>query len=79
MIIHCRTDNRNRTIAEIKHILNTHKAKLADPGGVQWLFEAEKAKFTQPAAPETIQETKKLIQLLENRPDVQKIITNLRQ
>lgn len=33
------TDNRNRTLAEIKRILIAHRAKLADPGSQIWNFE----------------------------------------
>ncbi|MBI2451111.1 MAG: YebC/PmpR family DNA-binding transcriptional regulator [Parcubacteria group bacterium] len=33
------TDNRNRTVAEIKHILSQYEGKLAEPGSVSWMFE----------------------------------------
>lgn len=33
------TDNRNRTLSEIREILKTHEGKLAEPGSVRWLFE----------------------------------------
>ena len=33
------TDNKNRTLAEIKKILTGGNAKLADPGSVLWNFE----------------------------------------
>jgi len=33
------TDNKNRTISEIKHILNKYESKLAEPGSVLWMFE----------------------------------------
>lgn len=33
------TDNKNRTTAEIKHILSDHDGKLAEKGTVLWLFE----------------------------------------
>lgn len=33
------TDNTNRSISEIKHILNSSGAKLAEPGSVAWNFE----------------------------------------
>lgn len=33
------TDNKNRTLAEIKHILNKHGAKLAESGSLAWNFE----------------------------------------
>lgn len=33
------TDNKNRSIGEIKHILSEHGARLADPGSLAWNFE----------------------------------------
>lgn len=33
------TDNKNRTLAQVKHLLAEHGAKLADPGAVMWSFE----------------------------------------
>lgn len=33
------TDNKNRVLGEIKHILNRYEAKLAAPGSVRWNFE----------------------------------------
>jgi len=39
LIIEGTTDNRNRTISEIKFLLSEHNGKLAEPGSVIWLFE----------------------------------------
>jgi len=33
------TDNKNRTLNEIKQILNQHNGKLVDEGAVKWMFE----------------------------------------
>lgn len=33
------TDNKNRTLAEVKKILQSHNAKLADEGSIKWAFE----------------------------------------
>lgn len=33
------TDNKNRTAAEVKHILTEHGGKLAGAGAVAWMFE----------------------------------------
>ncbi len=38
LIIEGITDNKNRTLEEIKQILNQNKGKLADEGSVKWLF-----------------------------------------
>ena len=39
IIIEGITDNKNRSIAEIKHILNANNGKLVSGGSVKWLFE----------------------------------------
>lgn len=39
LIIEGATDNKNRTVSEIKFLLNEGGGKLADPGSVLWLFE----------------------------------------
>lgn len=39
LIIEGITDNKNRALGEIKHILNQHNAKLATEGSVRWMFE----------------------------------------
>jgi len=39
LIIEGITDNKNRTLNEIRHILNQFKGKLVNEGGVKWMFE----------------------------------------
>jgi len=38
IIIEAETDNKNRTVAEIKHIIDVHGGRMADAGSVMWLF-----------------------------------------
>jgi YebC/PmpR family DNA-binding regulatory protein len=33
------TDNRNRTVAEVRHILNKYGGNLGETGSVSWIFE----------------------------------------
>lgn len=40
LVVEVVTDNRNRTLTEIKQILNKHQARLADSGSVRWQFES---------------------------------------
>ncbi len=35
------TDNRNRTAAEVRHVLSKHDGNLGESGSVAWLFERE--------------------------------------
>ncbi|OWK27460.1 MAG: hypothetical protein US76_04530 [Parcubacteria group bacterium GW2011_GWA2_38_13b] len=39
IIIEGITDNKNRTVSEIKHLLDQYKGKFANPGNVLWMFE----------------------------------------
>lgn len=38
MIISCVTDNRNRTVAELRHVLNRYGGSLGEGGSVAWQF-----------------------------------------
>ena len=33
------TDNKNRTVSELRHILNKYDGSLAEPGSVSWMFK----------------------------------------
>lgn len=37
--VHCLTDNRNRTVAEVRHLFTKHGASLGAEGSVSYLFE----------------------------------------
>jgi YebC/PmpR family DNA-binding regulatory protein len=39
MLIDCLTDNKNRTVADIKHLFDRHGGNLGEPGCVAWIFE----------------------------------------
>ncbi|NOX20266.1 MAG: YebC/PmpR family DNA-binding transcriptional regulator [Nitrospirae bacterium] len=39
MLIEVLTDNKNRTVAEIRHLLNKHGGSLGEAGCVSWIFE----------------------------------------
>jgi YebC/PmpR family DNA-binding regulatory protein len=39
VMIECLTDNKNRTVADIKHTLDRHGGSLGEPGCVAWMFE----------------------------------------
>lgn len=41
IIITAVTDSKNRTVSEIKHILDLHGASLSGVGSVKWMFEAK--------------------------------------
>jgi len=47
LLIQAITDNKNRTLAELRHLLQEHGAKMADNGSVRWMFK-ESEKITLP-------------------------------
>jgi YebC/PmpR family DNA-binding regulatory protein len=81
IIIEGITDNKNRTIAEIRHLLSENDAKMAEVGGVLWAFEKTadgwQAKFPQLISETGKQKLQKLVKILEEQDDVQKVITNV--
>lgn len=84
LIIEAVTDNSNRTINEIKTALKDGGGKFAEPGSVRWAFEPPigenqewKSKFPQKIEEEEKEKLQKLIAILEEHEDVQKIYTNV--
>ncbi|MBI2591803.1 MAG: YebC/PmpR family DNA-binding transcriptional regulator [Candidatus Brennerbacteria bacterium] len=86
IIINAVSDNKNRTISEIRKILADNNAKIAEPGSVIWSFEQPPAssenqewrpKFKQTINPEDKNKLDTLIQELEERDDIQKVYTNM--
>lgn len=39
LIIEALTDNKNRTVADLRHIFSRHNGNLAETGSVNWMFE----------------------------------------
>lgn len=40
ILVDALTDNRNRTTAELRHVLDKHGGRMAESGAVAWMFEA---------------------------------------
>lgn len=82
LIIDALTDSRNRTIAEIKHILTLHEANMGAMGSVRWAFQpaqygAERvAKFPQAITDAGAEKLAALVDALEEHQDVQRVSTN---
>ena len=38
VLVGCLTDNKNRTVADLKHIMDRHGGSLGEPGCVAWMF-----------------------------------------
>ncbi len=39
VMIDCLTDNKNRTVADLKHIFDRHGGSFGEPGCVSWIFK----------------------------------------
>ena len=76
------TDNKNRTINEIKHLLHTYDAHITNPGSVLWNFERERegtayicrSRLMLSEIPPAI---KNLLNAISEHDDVQEVYTNL--
>ena len=80
LLIECVTDSHNRTISEVKHLLSERGAKFAEQGSVRWAFEESpegwKPKFPQAISAGAAEQLKTLVAALEEREDVQKVVTS---
>lgn len=82
LIVTAITDNRNRTVSEVKLILKKQDAKWADPGSVLWAFEPDgeggwQAKFPQAISDAGKQKLEELIEALDDHDDVDDIYVNV--
>ncbi len=84
LIIECITDNRNRTIGEVKQILKDAGARIADQGSAAWAFNSPSAeqprwtpRFAQDVSSETMANLIRLVEFLEDNPDVERVTTNV--
>lgn len=41
ILIRCLTDNRNRTLADVRRVLNRQNGNMAEAGAVSWMFETK--------------------------------------
>jgi len=39
LIIEGKTDNKNRALSQVRHVLSSHNGRFASPGSVIWMFE----------------------------------------
>ena len=84
MIIQVVTSNKNRTAAEIKHILSKNNASLSGRGSVKWLFEQKYEngavdwlpKQTIKLSPDDENKLEVLMEELDENEDVSEVFTN---
>ncbi|HUT96163.1 MAG TPA: YebC/PmpR family DNA-binding transcriptional regulator [Candidatus Paceibacterota bacterium] len=82
LILEVITDNRNRTVSELKHILSIHGGKLAETGSVKYLFDKQGAEWIPKYSlditdPKTKEQIEKLLEALDDNDDVNEIYFNV--
>ena len=85
IIIETISDNKNRTVNEIKHLLTEVGLSLAAPGSLSWAFERTRdvegnllwqAKSKLALSPEDKNKLSELLATLEEHEDVEAVYTN---
>lgn len=75
------TDNRNRSVSEIKSIFDKNGGSLAGPGSAAFMFEREgesyRAKVKVPVEEKLRSQVDKLVSLLEENEDVEMVVNNM--
>lgn len=67
------TDNRNRTIAEVRKLLEEAGAKMVQPGSISWMF-SNPVTITDPQTKDAVDS---LLSILSENEDINNINTNL--
>ncbi len=83
LIIQGITDNKNRSIVEIRKILNDNDGKMVDVGAVKWMFQQNKdlqwlPKYEIEVSQEINENYQKLIDSLNENESVQQIFSNIK-
>ncbi|MFZ5559325.1 MAG: YebC/PmpR family DNA-binding transcriptional regulator [Patescibacteria group bacterium] len=82
LIIEVITDNKNRILSEIKHILNNNSGKLAETGSVRYLFDRKEGEWVPKYSVDITdanlkQQLEKLFEALNENDDVNEIYSNV--
>src|ERR1700689_5088028 len=59
VLLEINTDNRNRTVSEIRHCFGKNGGNMAEAGAVSWMFHKNWEILTEPSAYETVLEAVK--------------------
>ena len=80
LVIEGYSDNRNRTSAEIKHLLSTNGGSLAAPGAAMWAFtkgpEGLAPATTVELGEEDLEKLAQLVDEVEEHDDINDVYTN---
>ena len=81
LVIEAYTDNRNRTVQELKHLLALHGGTLANPGAALWAFQKNAEGKLEAMMPielsdEDAQKMAELSDALEEHDDINNVYSN---
>ena len=80
IVIEALTDNRNKAVQEVKHILVKNGFAIAGPGSATWAFTKNHGEWnpnmTVPLSDEDLLILEKLVDELEDNDEVQSVFTN---
>jgi YebC/PmpR family DNA-binding regulatory protein len=81
LMIDAITDNRNRTGAEIRHLLSKQGLSVAEPGAAAWAFKKNadmewEPTSSVPISDEDGEKLQNIIEVIEEHDDVQGVYTN---
>ncbi len=81
LLIYVQTDNRNRTVGEVRHILSKHGGSLGEPGSAKYVFgnDPEKPSFRTPLDEATRKTFDAMLALLNENDDIEKVVHNLQE
>ena len=79
IVVEAITDNSNRTVSEVRKILNKNDVKVVPENSLNWMFDAEKNPVAPvEASPETISKLDKVFDELDSNDDVENVYTNIK-
>ena len=79
IVIEAITDNKNRTLNELKHLLAEHEVKMVPENSLNWMFTKNwEPNAPLEATPEDQQKLDRLFEALDNQADVENVYTNLK-
>ena len=81
LVIEGYTDNKNRTVQEIKHLLSLHNGNFAQTGAAMWAFAKNAEGKLEPTMPVEVndedgEKLNQLVDALEDHDDVNEVFTN---
>ncbi len=83
IIIEGYTDNKNRTVQEVKHILSKNGGSLANQGAAMWAFQKTDGKLeptnTVELSDNDMEKLATIVDELEEQDDVSEVYTNVAQ